>query len=68
MQMALVDLAPNTPIIPDGEFHRYSIDNKKNQKDEWYIAFEGFTERGKPYLTCIYGSWSKNTKYEFKFL
>lgn len=66
MQMALVDLAPNTPIIPDGEFHRYSIDNKKNQKDEWYIAFEGFTKRGKPYLTCIYGSWSKNTKHEFK--
>jgi phage/plasmid primase-like uncharacterized protein len=59
-------LEPPIPIITDGKIHRYSVGNKKGQLNEWYIAFEGFTERGNFYLICTYGSWSKNIKYEFK--
>ncbi len=65
--MAQNNLDPQNSIITvDNKFHRYSIDAKKNKRDEWYIAWEGFPEEGKPYLICIYGSWSFGSKYEFK--
>lgn len=54
------------PIESDGKFHRFSIDQKKNQKDEWYKAFEGTDLRGNHYLICIYGSWSTQEKHEYK--
>ncbi len=53
-------------LIADGAIHRFSIDQKKNQRDEWYIAFEGLSGKGNPYLCCLYGSWSANSKFEFK--
>ncbi len=53
-------------IQADGTIHRFSIDHKKNQKDEWYIAFEGVSIKGNPFLICIYDSWSNPQKHEFK--
>ena len=41
------------PIAVNERFHRFSIDQKKNQRDEWYIAWSGTTERGYEYLNCV---------------
>lgn len=46
------------PLICDGKLHRFSMDTKRNQPDEWYICFSGVSEKGNDYLTCVYGSWS----------
>ena len=54
------------PIETDGKIHRFSVDRKKNQKDEWYNAFEGVSFRGNHYLICIYGSWSTQERYEYR--
>jgi phage/plasmid primase-like uncharacterized protein len=55
------------PIVADGNIHRYSTGNKKNKRtDEWYIAYEGISDRGNQYLTCAYGSWITGNKYVFK--
>lgn len=54
-------------IQTDGNYHRYSIDSKKNEPDEWYVATEGISVRGNPYLICTYGTWSQGTvKHIFK--
>lgn len=42
----------------DGELHRFSRDSKKNQPDEWYVCYEGISQKGNPYLVCRYGTWS----------
>jgi len=52
-------------LITDGLIHRYA-GTQKNKKDEYYVAFEGSTSYGNPYLTCIFGSWRLGTKYEYK--
>jgi putative DNA primase/helicase len=44
---------------------RWTADNKKS-KDEWYIAHEGISDSGSPYLICIYGSWSQGKKVEYR--
>ena len=54
------------PLKTDGEFHRFSIDNKKNEPDEWYVAYQGISSKGNPYLNCTYGSWS-NSDRKFRF-
>lgn len=54
------------PVVTDGKIHRYSIDNKKNQPDEWYVAFSGISQKRNPYLLCLYGSWSQGVKFEYK--
>ena len=54
------------PMIADGNIHRYSADHKQNERDEWYIAHEGISTKGNPYLICIYGSWSTGSKFEFR--
>jgi len=46
------------PLKSDGKPHRFSIDAKQNQPDEWYVCYAGTTQRGAPYLTCMYGTWS----------
>lgn len=46
------------PLNANGEIHRFSIDSKKRQPDEWYIAFQGVHQNGNPYLCCTYGTWS----------
>jgi len=42
----------------DGELHRFSRDSKKNQPDEWYVCYEGISQKGNSYLVCRYGTWS----------
>ncbi|MBC8343627.1 MAG: DUF3987 domain-containing protein, partial [Bacteroidetes bacterium] len=64
--MAGNDLPLSGALITDGEIQRYSADHKRNQKDEWYIAHEGISESGKPYIICIYGSWSTGEKFEYR--
>jgi phage/plasmid primase-like uncharacterized protein len=54
------------PIIADGKIHRFSIDQKKNKTDEWYVAFGGVSSKLNPYLNCKYGSWSTGEKYFFQ--
>jgi phage/plasmid primase-like uncharacterized protein len=51
-------------LVRDGELHRFSRDSKK-EKDEWYIAFDGVSIRGTPYLNCAYGSWSDGSSFKF---
>lgn len=53
-------------LITDGEIHRFSIDKKLNEPDEWYKAFSGMSNNGNSYLYCMYGSWSEGSKFEFK--
>lgn len=60
------ELSPEGSIQATGEIHRYSIDSKKNQPDEWYIAFKGLSHKGNPYLCCIYGSWSTGETFTYK--
>jgi putative DNA primase/helicase len=52
-------------IVADEEIHRFSIDEKQRNKDEWYVAWEGIGLSGHPYLRCSYASWSTNEKYTF---
>jgi putative DNA primase/helicase len=49
----------------DGEIQRFSIDQKKSKKDEWY-AFRVWEFRGKLYFHGFYGSWSTREKYVFQ--
>lgn len=46
------------PLNTNGEIHRFSMDSKKRQPDEWYIAYQGTHQNGNPYLCCTYGTWS----------
>lgn len=51
----------------NGEIHRFSIDSKKRQPDEWYVAFQGVHQNGNPYLCCTYGTWTGGQhKYCYK--
>lgn len=54
------------PFLCDGKIHRFSIDAKKNQLDEWYVAYSASMPTGQPYFCCIYGSWSDGSKFEYK--
>ena len=65
-EMALNGLPLDGTLISDGQIHRYSCDNKKNQPDEWYIAYSGVSQRGNAYLHCLYGSWSQGSKFEYR--
>lgn len=47
------------PLNTNGEIHRFSIDSKKHQPDEWYVAHQGMHQNGNPYLCCTYGTWSE---------
>lgn len=46
-------------LVADGKLHRYSCDKKKNEPDEWYVAYSGISQKGNPYLNCVFGTWSK---------
>lgn len=54
------------PIHFDGHIHRFSRDSKRNQQDEWYIAYQGLSPKGKEYFVVIYGSWSDGSKFTYK--
>lgn len=53
-------------LLCDDKIHRFSIDAKKNEPDEWYVVFSGSLPAGQPYLCCTYGSWSEGSKFEYK--
>lgn len=53
------------PLNVQGKIHRFSIGSKKN-KDGWYIAWDGISAKGNPYLICIYGSWKTGEKFEYR--
>lgn len=50
----------------DGRIHRFSRDNRRNQRDEWYIAYTGLSDKGNEYFVVIYGSWSDGFKFTYK--
>ena len=52
-------------IIVDHKLHRYSRDEDKTKRDEWYIAFQSVTASG-DYWVCIFGSWSDNATHTYK--
>lgn len=58
LQMKENGISFQGPLNTNGEIHRLSIDSKKRQPDEWYVAFQGVHQNGSPYLCCTYGTWS----------
>ena len=66
--MAEQGLPCDDQLIFDSKIRRYSSDVKRNQKDEWYVSFQGFTSKNKPYLYVIFGSWSTGIKFEYNSL
>lgn len=48
------------------QINRYSADNHRSKRPEWYVAFEFLTNRGKRSFICIYGSWRTGEKHEFR--
>ncbi len=64
--MADCGLPCNDELIADGKLRRYSADANQRKRDEWYVGYEGSTSRGNPYLTCIFGSWSEGTTFQYK--
>lgn len=64
-QMSRNGITFSGPLLADSKFHRFSMDGKKNQPDEWYVAHYG--DHGSPYLICSYGTWSgAGSKYTYK--
>ncbi len=49
-----------------GKYYRFSADSKKNQKDEFY-ACSKWEFKGRPYLSCYYGTWEGGKK-EYTFM
>jgi len=49
-----------------GKYYRFSGDSKKNQKDEFY-ACSKWEFKGRPYLSCYYGTWEGGKK-EYTFM
>lgn len=56
---------PCISVHTDGKIHRFPIGSKKN-KNGWYIAWDGISIKGNPYLICIYGSWKMGEKFEYR--
>ena len=65
-RMAECGLPLEGQLIFNDKVNRYSVDAKRNKRDEWYVAYEGVSSRNKAYLIVIFGSWSDNSKYEYK--
>ena len=65
-EMAMNGLPFNGPLNSDGKIHRYSADHKKNQPDEWYVAYASVSKKGRPGLCCVYGSWSSGDRFEYR--
>jgi len=56
---------PIDNIRDDGQIHRFSIDSKKGQPDEWYVA-RAWEHNRRPLLCCCYGSWSSGEKHYYR--
>lgn len=66
----LLDMASNDipivgPLNADERVHRIQIGSKRN-KDGWYVAWRGLSDKGNPYLNCIYGSWKTGDRFEYR--
>jgi phage/plasmid primase-like uncharacterized protein len=48
-------------LIADGERHRFSIDHKKNEPDEFY-SYQTWEFKDRLYAKCWYGTWSGGLK------
>lgn len=64
LEMAKNGISCEDGLISDAQIHRFSGCNR-NDKAEWYVAFEGISSKGNPYLNCIYGSFREQSKYSF---
>jgi putative DNA primase/helicase len=53
------------PLKMNCGIQRFSIDKKKNQPDEWYVA-QLWEYKNLLYLICHYGSWSAQSKHTYK--
>jgi putative DNA primase/helicase len=54
-------------LIIDGKIHRFSAHQKQDVRDEWYVAWEGTSNKENPWICCVYGTWSKGgEKYCYK--
>jgi P4 family phage/plasmid primase-like protien len=63
--MSINGIDCDQPIHFDGRIHRFSRDNKRNQRDEWYIAYQGISAKGNHYFVVTYGSWSDGSKFTY---
>jgi len=63
--MSEVGLPLDCELIIDDKIHRYSSDQKKGKRDEWYIAHEGYISTDCYYLVCTFGSWSSGEQYKY---
>lgn len=63
--MAEVGLPLDGELIVDGKIHRYSADQNKNKRNEWYIAFDGYTSQNNYFLNCTFSSWKDGEKYQY---
>jgi putative DNA primase/helicase len=70
-QQCLIEMTKNGipfkgPLKCDSQLHRFSMDHKKTNLDEWYIAWVFLSRKGTPGLNCLYGSWAGGYQ-EFTF-
>ena len=57
-EMESKGLGCSSPIIADGEIHRFDVDgDKSNSKAGWYIAYED------EYPTITFGSWKTGEQF-----
>src|ERR1700733_659355 len=54
------------PLIADGKIHRFSADEKKHKKDEWYLLCAGTSKKGNAYINGVFGSWSSGEKFSYR--
>ncbi len=64
--MAEKGLTFDGDLITDAKIHRYSSNNNKHKKDEWYIAYEGTSSQGNHFLNVVFASWKDGIKHTYK--
>lgn len=53
-------------VNTNGKFKRFSIDENKTKKDEFYMSLNGISSKGNTFFYCTYGSWKSGEKYTYK--
>lgn len=46
---------PPNEIIPDGNIHRFKIDDKDKKKSGWYRCYRNMTRKGDEFFVCVLG-------------
>lgn len=44
-------------LLSDGRIHRFSNSGNSRKEDEFYLAHEGISRKGNPFLAVMYGTW-----------